>query len=328
MKIKLIWCLLCMSIVLTGCSNKNFDNAVNQGNEALANKEYTKAEASFRLALAQKNDDEIFKLNEQTNKIIQILRYIEDNDFEKALKTYNEIEKDGFANDLIKNDIKEIKKEIDKLQKNQNESKEEVKSKDDKMEKKQGENENIKKDPIEKAKEAIYSARELSSKKVKLKYYPSSELGTIISNDIKNKYYVFGIENLADNTNWDSYLIVNKNSYEVLDMDMYGNIQGIQQNNMATETNYGRVEVSSNQIEGGISAEKALNIIETAYASRFVYTGEHGLNGIISDEIIYNPNTGLEGYAYLFAFREKATGLEYIGEVYKDGEYRLLCSES
>ncbi len=328
MKIKLIWCLLCMSIVLTGCSNKNFDNAVNQGNEALANKEYTKAEASFRLALAEKNDDEIFKLNEQTNKMIQILKYIEDKDFEKASKICSEIEKDGFSNDLIKTDIKEIKKEIDKLQKNQNESKEEAKPKDDEIEKKQDKNENTKKDPIEKAKEAIYSSRGLSSKKVKLKYYPSSDLGTIISNDIKNKYYVFGIENLSDNTEWDSYLIVNKNSYEVLDMDMYGNIQGNQSNNVSTGDNYGRVEVASNQIEGGISAKKALNIIETAYASRFVYTGEFGLNGVISDEIIYNPNTGKEGYAYLFAFREKVTGIEYVGEVYKDGEYRLLCSES
>lgn len=202
MKRKLIGIFVCTSIMLSGCSDKNFDNAVSQGNEALANKDYTKAEASFRLALAEKNDEEIFKLNEQTNKMIQILSYIEDKDFEKSIKICNEIEKDGFVNDLIKSDIKEIKKEIDKLQKNQNEAKEEVKPKDDKIEKQQGKNENIKKDPIEKAKEAIYSARELSSKKVKLKYYPSSELGTIISNDIKNKYYVFGIENLSDNTNW------------------------------------------------------------------------------------------------------------------------------
>ena len=328
MRIKLIGIFLCTSIMLSGCSNKTFNNAVNQGNEALANKDYTKAESSFRLALAEKNDDKVFKLNEQTNEIIQILKYIEDKDFEKALKICKEIEKDGFANDLIKNDIKEIKKEIDNLQKNQNESKEEVKHKDSKKEKKQIKTEITKKDPIEKAKEAIYSSRGLSANSEKLIYYPISHLGMIISNDIKNKYYVFGVENLTDNTTWDSYLIVNKNSYEVLDMDMYGNIQGIQSNNVSTGDNYGRVEVASNQIEGGISAKKALNIIETAYASRFVYTGEYGLNGVISDEIIYNPNTGKEGYAYLFAFREKGTGLEYIGEVYKDGEYRLLCSES
>lgn len=324
MKINLIVPLICIAITLTGCSKKNFDNAVKQGNDSLAKKEYTKAEASFRLALAEKNDDEIFKLNEQTNNIISILEYIEDKELDKALKLCKEIEDQGFANDLIKKDIQDIKieagKEVDKVKLQNDIDKKELSTNSKNISK--DKEVNTEKDPIEKAKDAIYSARGLSSNKVKLNYYPSSDLGTIISNDIKNKYYVFGVENKSDGTEWDSYLIVDKNSYNVLDMDMYGNVQGNQVSTIKES-----VAVSNNQIEGGISSKKALDIIETAYASRFIYTGEYGLNGVISDEAIYNPNTETEGYAYLFAFREIGTGTEYIGEVYKDGEYRLLCNE-
>lgn len=329
MKHKLATLLICMSIGLTGCTNKTFNTAVEQGNESLANKDYIKAEASFRLALAEKNDESIFKLNEQTSKIISIQGYIKNKDYDKALDECKSIEKDGFSNDLIKKDVSDLKKEISDLQEKLtvDEDKKDEKvdvsdtSKDDTPKETSSE------DPIEKAKNYIYKSKGLSSNSVKLIYQPSSNLGTIISNDIKDKYYVFTVENLSDGTEWDSYLIVDKSSFKVLDMDMYGNVQQSQSNNSSSNQTYDRVAVSSNQIQDGISSKKALSIIENAYASRFVYTGENGLNGIVSDEVIYNPNTGIEGYAYLFEFREISTGTKYIGEVYGDGSYRLLCNE-
>ena len=232
MKHKLATLLICMSIGLTGCSNKTFNTAVEQGNEALSNKDYSKAEASFRLALAEKNDDSIFKLNEQTIKISSILNYIKNKEYDKALDACKAIEKDGFANDLIKKDISDLKKDIEAFQSKSSleEEKTEVSnpSKDDTT------NQNKSEDPIEKAKNAIYKSEGLSSSSIKLTYQPSSNLGTVISNDIKNKYYVFTIENLSDGTEWDSYLIVDKSSFAVFDMDMYGNIQ--QANAKKTDT--------------------------------------------------------------------------------------------
>lgn len=235
MKHKLATLLICMSIGLTGCSNKTFNAAVEQGNEALANKDYSKAEASFRLALLEKNDDLIFKLNEQTNKIISILDYIENKEYDKALDECKEIEKDGFSNDLIKNDVTNIKKDIEKGKKLDsdvvNQESKTVEINNTKDDNKYNKEKQIKQTPsdaqddIDLARATIYQCRELSYKEVDVQYQPPSSLGTAISDDIKNTYYIFLVEDLADGTIRDTYIIVDKTYFTVNDMDMYGNIQ-------------------------------------------------------------------------------------------------------
>lgn len=46
--------ILLIATLLFGCSNETFDKAVEQGKLALANKEYTNANASFEIALKEK----------------------------------------------------------------------------------------------------------------------------------------------------------------------------------------------------------------------------------------------------------------------------------
>ncbi|XTR39314.1 hypothetical protein ACQQ2T_15510 (plasmid) [Paraclostridium tenue] len=226
--ITLVFCLLTF---LTGCSNKEFDNAVNKGNIALSNKEYVKAESNFRLALSKKNDPEIFKLTDQTSKIVSIQQYQKDKNYSKALDLCNELEKEGFVNDLIKNDVINLKEEIEKdkklnLSKIDQESTT-VKVNDNKSNKdqqiKQPHSDNN--DDIDLARATIYQSRELSYKEVDVQYQPPSSLGTAISDDIKNNYYIFLVEDLIHGITWDTYIIVDKTYFTVNDMDMYGNIQ-------------------------------------------------------------------------------------------------------
>ena len=66
--------LLLSLLLLTGCSNEVYNDTMNEGKMAIANKEFNKAEAIFNLALEEKNNDnEATALLSQTEKIIDVI---------------------------------------------------------------------------------------------------------------------------------------------------------------------------------------------------------------------------------------------------------------
>lgn len=66
-------------------ANKPFEKAVNQGELALANQEYDKALASFKLALSEKKDEDIQKLYNKIHKFLRGLELKKQGDLEKAI---------------------------------------------------------------------------------------------------------------------------------------------------------------------------------------------------------------------------------------------------
>lgn len=236
---------ICFAMALTGCDCKEFNNAIKAGDTALANKDYVTAESSFRLALSKKNDPDVFKLTNQISNIIKIQQYQKDKNYDNALSLCKELEKEGFINDLIKNDIMNLKNDIEKdkskfdeQQKEQTNQVSTVKEKDS-----NAKNTSTSEDSIQKAKNAIYKATETSSNSVKLTYNNPSSLGTIFTNNIKNQYYVFSGFNVSDGTEWDTYTLVDKNTFEVLEMSPMGEIYSISMSKPANNS----VSESSNE---------------------------------------------------------------------------------
>jgi len=90
--------------MLAGCSNGNFDKAMDEGKTALTNKEYKNALSSFEKALDEKKDDSDAKmLVEQTKVMIEAVKLKEETKVEESIKSFEKVEnmKDG-NNTLIK----------------------------------------------------------------------------------------------------------------------------------------------------------------------------------------------------------------------------------
>ncbi|WP_237979756.1 hypothetical protein [Bacillus thuringiensis] len=91
-------------LMLAGCSNGNFDKAMDEGKTALTNKEYKNALSSFEKALDEKKDDSDAKmLVEQTKIMIEAVKLKEETKVEESIKSFEKVEnmKDG-NNTLIK----------------------------------------------------------------------------------------------------------------------------------------------------------------------------------------------------------------------------------
>ncbi|RWS42019.1 hypothetical protein EKA14_16350 [Bacillus mycoides] len=91
-------------LMLAGCSNGNFEKAVDEGNTALTNKEYKTALSSFEKALDEKKDDSDVKvLVEQTKAMIEAVKLKDEAKLEESIKSFEKVEsvKDG-SNALIK----------------------------------------------------------------------------------------------------------------------------------------------------------------------------------------------------------------------------------
>ncbi|WP_025162977.1 hypothetical protein [Paraclostridium bifermentans] len=233
MRFRIIVIYILIAICIVGCSGNIYKESIKKGNEYLADKNYTEAEKSYRLALTEKNDKAIFKTTEQIGNIIDIKDDIKNNEYNKALDKCNKIDKEGYANDLIKQDIYSLKKDIEleiknkkiREEKNNTETNNNI---DESISNNKKENIDSNKvseeDNIKYAKLTILQISSLSEDEVKITYVDPSELGTAMSENIKNNYYIFKIYNLSDGTTWDTYYSVNKNSNGIYEMDMYGNI--------------------------------------------------------------------------------------------------------
>ncbi|HDR7321936.1 MULTISPECIES: hypothetical protein [Bacillus] len=91
-------------LMLAGCSNGNFEKAMDEGKTALTNKEYKTALSSFERALDEKKDDSDVKvLVEQTKAMIEAVKLKEETKVEESIKSFEKVEsvKNG-SNTLIK----------------------------------------------------------------------------------------------------------------------------------------------------------------------------------------------------------------------------------
>ncbi|MGW6146437.1 hypothetical protein ACWFN4_02770 [Bacillus mycoides] len=91
-------------LMLAGCSNGDFDKAMDEGKTALTNKEYKNALSSFERALDEKKDDsDATVLVEQTKVMIEAVKLKDEAKLEESIKSFEKVEsvKDG-SNALIK----------------------------------------------------------------------------------------------------------------------------------------------------------------------------------------------------------------------------------
>ncbi|MBU5217960.1 hypothetical protein KQI67_14735 [Bacillus albus] len=80
-------------LMLAGCSNGNFDKAMDEGKTALTNKEYKNALSSFEKALDEKKDDSDTKmLVEQTKVMIEAVKLKEETKIEESIKSFEKVE--------------------------------------------------------------------------------------------------------------------------------------------------------------------------------------------------------------------------------------------
>lgn len=80
-------------LMLAGCSNGNYEKAMDEGNTALTNKEYKTALSSFEKALDEKKDDSDVKvLVEQTKAMIEAVKLKEETKVEESVKSFEKVE--------------------------------------------------------------------------------------------------------------------------------------------------------------------------------------------------------------------------------------------
>ena len=105
--------VLLSTMMLTGCGNKTFDKAMEEGKLALASKEYEKASGLFGLAVEEKsNDKEAKELKEGTEKIISINKLNSDGNLEEAINLCDEFENLNIKSGIILKEVENIKKEL------------------------------------------------------------------------------------------------------------------------------------------------------------------------------------------------------------------------
>ena len=107
--------ILISIIMLTGCGNRNFDKAMEEGKLAIDSKEYAKAEDMFSLAIEEKKDNkEANALYKQIQKIIEAVKLKDDGKIEEAIGKCEDIEKIESESEAIKKEAKILKEEYNK----------------------------------------------------------------------------------------------------------------------------------------------------------------------------------------------------------------------
>ncbi|MEY2304147.1 hypothetical protein [Bacillus tropicus] len=95
-------------LMLAGCSNGNFDKAMDEGKTALTNKEYKNALSSFEKALDEKKDDSDAKmLVEQTKVMIEAVKLKEESKVEESIKSFEKVENMKNGNSTLVKQAKE-----------------------------------------------------------------------------------------------------------------------------------------------------------------------------------------------------------------------------
>ncbi|MDU2686402.1 hypothetical protein QJR60_11390 [Paraclostridium sordellii] len=116
-KIIIIIVSILLGISMVGCESSVSKKAVEQGKLAMANKEYDKALASFKLAIDEgSNNKEVKRLTTLINHYTQANDKFKKGDIKSANKIMNEIDEETI-DDSIKNDIDNLKAKINQQDK-------------------------------------------------------------------------------------------------------------------------------------------------------------------------------------------------------------------
>ncbi|MED0990837.1 hypothetical protein [Bacillus nitratireducens] len=106
---KLLTVIGLMFLMLAGCSNGDFEKAMDEGKTALTNKEYKNALSSFERALDEKKDDSDAKVfAEQTKAMIEAVKLKEEAKLEELIKSFEKVENMKNGNTTL---IKQAKEE-------------------------------------------------------------------------------------------------------------------------------------------------------------------------------------------------------------------------
>lgn len=132
MKQKIILLIALLSILLTGCSNKDENSLVEQGRNALEKHEYSEAREFLSQALeADSADENARAMYMQAMRMENANEYKEQGNYKKAIEELESIEKIKGGSSTIKSEASSLKKELEKLneqyQKDQEERKEKAK---------------------------------------------------------------------------------------------------------------------------------------------------------------------------------------------------------
>lgn len=135
-----LFLIIILATGLVGCGNSVKDEAVEQGELALANKEYDKASSSFELALDEdSNDAEVIEMYDIVRKYNESKKYLDEKDIENAEKTLSDIS-NKYTKYAIEDDIDELKVKLENTKKFiKEEEKEEEKKASEEKEKKTSE---------------------------------------------------------------------------------------------------------------------------------------------------------------------------------------------
>lgn len=180
-----------ISIGLIGCSSSLSKKAIEQGKLAMASQEYDKALSSFEIAINENTKDpEVREMSDIIREYLDIKRYIEREDVEKAEKALDDID-DKYKRYAIKDDVDKLKDELEELKislaESEDEKKEEVKEVQAVVSEKKND------PPVEVAKPVAQS-------KVDQYLMKAND----ISANISQMYYERGINEYGDNSYVDS----------------------------------------------------------------------------------------------------------------------------
>lgn len=120
-KLIIIVSAILLGISMVGCGNSTSKKAIEQGKLAMANKEYDKALSSFKLAIDEgSNDEEIKSMTSIIENYNEANLKFEKGNLEEAKEILDKINKD-YAKYSIKDDVDNLKENIDNKIKSQKE---------------------------------------------------------------------------------------------------------------------------------------------------------------------------------------------------------------
>ena len=117
---KIITIITILYVGFIGYNNFSFDKSMEDGKEAIINKEYREAKNLFEKAVEKKSDSrEALALYRQTDKLIEIINLEKENNLDEAINLCKNINNIGSEDKLIQNIVNNLKEEyVTKIEEN------------------------------------------------------------------------------------------------------------------------------------------------------------------------------------------------------------------
>ena len=117
---KIITIIAILYVGFIGYNNFSFDKSMEDGKEAIINKEYREAKNLFEKAVEKKSDSrEALALYRQTDKLIEIINLEKENNLDEAINLCKNINNIGCEDKLIQNIVNNLKEEyVTKIEEN------------------------------------------------------------------------------------------------------------------------------------------------------------------------------------------------------------------